>query len=79
MGPSTLQVVEQHLDDRSLYQFRLVQVILRIGNILGTKRLEAACTRALYFGDIRYRQIKNILNSALDCEPLPEAQLPLLM
>jgi len=25
-------------------------------------------------GDVRYRQIKLILNAALDCEPLPETQ-----
>jgi hypothetical protein len=31
----------------------------------------------LYFGDIRYRQIKSILNAALDCETLPETQLSL--
>jgi hypothetical protein len=34
-------------------------------------RLEAACARALYFEDLRYRRIKDILNAALDREPLP--------
>jgi hypothetical protein len=34
--------------------------------------LEAACARALFFGDVRYRRIKDILNAALDREPLPE-------
>jgi hypothetical protein len=38
--------------------------------------LEAACARALYFGDISYRRIKGILNAALDREPLPEAARP---
>jgi len=33
--------------------------------------LEAACARAVYYGDLRYRRIKEILNAALDCEPLP--------
>jgi transposase len=79
VGPSALQVVEQLLDDRPLDRLRTVQAILKLEESVGAKRLEAACARALYFGDIRYRQIKNILNAALDCEPLPETQptLPL--
>ena len=36
------------------------------------ERLEAACARALHFGDHSYRRIKAILNAALDREPLPE-------
>jgi hypothetical protein len=42
---------------------------------VGGKRLEAACARAIYFGDLRYRRIKDILNAALDCQPLPETPL----
>jgi hypothetical protein len=48
---------------------------LKLEESVGSKRLEAACARAAHFGDIRYRQIKLILNAALDCEPLPEVQL----
>jgi len=79
VGPSTLQVVEQLLNDRPLDRLRTVQAILKLEESVGSKRLEAACARALYYGDIRYRQIKNILNAALDCAPLPEAQLALPM
>jgi hypothetical protein len=39
---------------------------------VGAQRLEAACVRAVHFGDVRYRRIKDILNAALDREPLPE-------
>ena len=35
-----------------------------------------ACARACYFGDARYRRIKDILGAALDKEPLPEGVLP---
>jgi transposase len=73
IGPATLGVVEQLLNDRPLDRLRSVQAILRLEESVGTKRLEAACARAAYFGDVRYRQIKNILNAALDREPLPEA------
>jgi transposase len=74
IGPSTLNVVEQLLADRPLDRLRSVQAILRLEESVGSKRLEAACARAAYFGDVRYRQIKLILNAALDREPLPEAQ-----
>ena len=81
IGPATLGVVEQLLNDRPLDRLRSVQAILRLEESVGTKRLEAACARTAYFGDVRYRQIKNILpapvpqvqvNAALDREPLPE-------
>jgi hypothetical protein len=39
---------------------------------VGNKRLEDACKRAVYYGDMRYRRIKDILNAALDRQPLPE-------
>jgi transposase len=74
IGPSTQNVVEQLLADRPLDRLRSVQAILRLEESVGSKRLEAACARAAYFGDVRYRQIKLILNAALDCEPLPETQ-----
>ena len=74
IGPSTQKVVEQLLADRPLDRLRSVQAILQLEESVGSKRLEAACARALHFGDVRYRQIKLILNAALDCEALPEAQ-----
>jgi transposase len=73
IGPSTLKVVERLLSDRPLDRLRSVQAILKLEESLGPKRLEGACARALFFGDVRYRQIKQILNAALDTEPLPES------
>lgn len=75
LGPATLQVVEHLLADRPLDRLRSVQAILRLENSVGGKRLEAACARAVYFGDLRYRRIKDILNAAFDCQPLPETPL----
>jgi hypothetical protein len=72
IGPSTHSVVEQLLADRPLDNLRSVQSILRMKESVGSNRLEAACARAMFFGDVRYRQIKLILNAALDREPLPE-------
>ena len=72
LGPATHQVVDALLSDRPLYRLRSVQAILRLEETVGAERLEAACARALHFGDHSYRRIKAILNAALDREPLPE-------
>jgi hypothetical protein len=72
LGPAASQVVDTLLAERPLDRLRAVQAILRLEETVGPERLEAACLRALYFGDTRYRRIKNILNAALDREPLPE-------
>lgn len=72
VGPGTLRVVQTLLDDRPLDRLRAVQGILRLEESIGRTRLEAACVRALYFGDVTYRHIKQILNAALDREPLPQ-------
>jgi transposase len=72
IGTATQQVVETLLAERPLDRLRSVQAILRLEESVGAPRLEAACARALHFGDIRQRQIKAILNAALDRDPLPE-------
>jgi hypothetical protein len=72
IGPFTAQVAEQLLNDRPLDRLRSVQAILRLADSVGPNRLEAACQRALYYGDVSYRRIKGILNAALDREPLPD-------
>ena len=71
LGPATSQVVERLLSDRPLDRLRSVQAILRLEETVGAGRLEAACARAVYYGDVHYRHIKEILNAALDREPLP--------
>jgi transposase len=72
IGSSTLQVVEELLSDKVQERLRSVQAVLDLKKSVGSTRLEAACKRALFFGDGRYRRIKDILNAALDKEPLPE-------
>ena len=73
IGPATGQVADQLLTDRWQDRLRSVQATLRLAESVGRDRLEAACRRALFYGDPRYRRIKDILNAALDREPLPEA------
>ncbi len=72
VGVATSQVVESLLADRPLDRLRSVQGILRLQETVGAERLEAACARALHFGHIYYRDIKAILNAALDREPVSE-------
>ena len=76
IGPATGQVVARLLAERPLDRLRSVQAILRLEESVGRVRLEAACRRALHYGDGRYRRIKDILNAALDREPLPESSPP---
>jgi hypothetical protein len=75
IGLATQQVVQELLDDRPLDRLRSVQAILRLEQSVGPRRLEAASARALFFGDGSYRRIKQILNAALDREPLPGERL----
>lgn len=73
IGPATSEVVGTLLAERPLDRLRSVQGILRLADTVGKRRLEAACARALHFGDPRYRRIKDTLNAALDQAPLPES------
>lgn len=72
IGPNTRKVTDHLLADRPLDRLRSVQAILRLADSVGESRLESACARAVYFGDLRYRRIKDILNAALDRDPLPD-------
>jgi transposase len=73
IGPSTFTVVDTLLDERPLDRLRSVQAILRLTESVGRPRLEAACRRALFFGEaVSYRRIKQVLNAALDQQPLPD-------
>lgn len=72
IGPAARQVADLLLSDRPLDRLRSVQAILRLEESVGSQRLEAACARAVYYGDVNYRRIKGILNAALDREPLPD-------
>ena len=71
VGPAASTVVETLLSDRPLDRLRSVQAILKLEDTVGAQRLEDACARALYYGNLNYRGIKQILNAAMDREPLP--------
>ena len=75
IGTNTYAVIEYLLGDRPLDRLRSVQAILALADSVGEARLEAACARAMHYGDPHYRRIKDILNAALDREPIPNQVL----
>jgi transposase len=68
IGPQTAEFVERLLGQRPLDRLRAAQGIVALAQRVGTKRLEAACQRALVYEDIRFQTIKTILNRGLDLQ-----------
>ena len=75
VGAATKQVVDEMLDHRPEDRLRTAGRVLRLGDLFGVQRLEAACARALRFGDPAYVTIKGILEQGLDVESLPPIAL----
>jgi len=75
IGPHCAQVVEQLLGERPLDRLRSVQGLLGLARHYSPQRLEAACARALHYGDASYRRLKRILAAGLDQVPLEPGPL----
>jgi transposase len=65
IGPATSQVVNLWLDDPAVDRLRTAGRLLRLGEHYGNDGLEAACTRALQFGEPAYATVKRILVTGL--------------
>jgi transposase len=76
VGQATRTVVDGLLDHRPEDRLRTAQRLLRLGDRFGSERLEAACARALLFGDPAYLTIKKILEERLDDEVLTPVASP---
>lgn len=75
IGTEVAQLAERIFDaDDVLYQLRKVQAVVTLLGGYPRKRARRAALRALHFGCLEYRSIKNILVKGLDLEPLPEEQ-----
>jgi transposase len=70
VGPATAAFVEHLLGDKPLDRLRGAQGVIGLAKKYGPKRLEAACSRALHFEEIRVRTVKSILVQGLDFQPL---------
>lgn len=70
IGPACHGVIEALFADRVLDNLRAAQGLLRLADKYTVARLEAACARALSYGEPRYRTVKTILAKDLDqaCE-----------
>jgi transposase len=71
VGAGTQQVVQGLLDDPIVDRLPMVGRLLKLRQKFGDQRLEAACQRALFFGDPAYKTVKYILTQGLENEPLP--------
>lgn len=69
IGPQCHELVRQLFADRVLDHLRAAQGILGLAKKYGTARLERACSRALFFQNLRYRTVKSILEQGLDQLP----------
>ncbi len=73
VGVACQALIEQLFADRVLDNLRAAQGVIRLGQRYGTRRLEAACQRALAFDNPRYRCVKTILEKGLDQVAMAEA------
>jgi transposase len=78
IGPAVAQAVQTLLSTHSLHYLRQCQGIIGLNAKYGPERLNAACERALAFGDPAYVTIRNILQKALEGqETLPLQAYPI--
>jgi len=71
IGAATLKVVEQFFADPALDRIHQAGRLLGLQKKHTAPRLEAACQRALDFGDPSYMTVKRILNQRLEKESTP--------
>jgi transposase len=76
VGPAAVEIVQGLLNDPVLYRIPTAGRLLRLANRFTAERLEAACQRALAFGDPSYKTVKRILAQGLDAE---EAAVPVAL
>lgn len=74
IGPSTGQIVQLLLEDPVLDHRDHIRRLLALRENVGDTRLEAACQRALYFGDPSLVTVKRILDKALDLQTVPPTE-----
>ncbi len=76
VGPATLHFIQAILGDPIVDRHPRAVRVLRLRSRVGDARLEAACTRAVHFGDLSYATLKRILELGLETQPLPPGDPP---
>lgn len=69
IGVATSTLVDELFADQVVYRLPMVRRLLALRERVGDRRLEAACQRALSFGDPNYVTVKRILNKGLEEVP----------
>jgi len=70
IGPNCHRFIRRLFSHKVLDNLRAAQGVIGLGKKYRPVRLEAACTRALHFDNIKYRAVKSILHQGLDQRPL---------
>jgi transposase len=68
VGAATSEVVQTLLADPTVDRHARVVRILKLRTSVGDARLEAACARALHYGDLTYATLKRMLDQRLETE-----------
>jgi transposase len=76
IGAATDQIVTTLLDDPAVDRLRTTSRLLRLGERYGDERLEAACQRAVHFGEPSYITVKRILKQGLEAPPVVASTTP---
>jgi transposase len=76
IGPATAQVVQQLLGDPVMERLPMTRRLLRLRERFGDTRPEAACGRALRFGDAGYKTVKRSLETGREVAVDEAAPIP---
>jgi transposase len=68
IGPATLELVQTLFADPVVDRHGRAVRVLKLRDQVGPARLDAACARALRFGDLTYRTLKRILDQGLEAD-----------
>jgi len=77
IGPHCHRFIRQLFADRVLDNLRAAQGVIGLCKKYGQRRLEAACHRALFYDNPKYRTVKSILAQGLDQLPIEDDETPL--
>lgn len=75
IGPKCRELVDSLLTERPVDKLRSVHGVIRLGDKFGNARLEAACARAIHYGDPSYVRVKKTLEAGLDQMPIELHQI----
>ncbi len=75
VGLATSRLIQTLLDDPVVDRHPRAVRVLKLRERVGAARLEAACARALHFGDLTYATLRRILERGLEQECLADLEV----